>query len=69
MLSKHSPAIHCLTKTRKTLFTHNAMCLLFFVDDSYLQSKTYEQSLQIITGSIIILQELGFGIHLENRIT
>ena len=36
---------------------------IIYTDDRYLQGKTYEQCFQNITGSINILQELGFTIH------
>lgn len=54
------------TKTIKIPFAHlrkKDHVSIVYVDDSYLQGKTYKQCLKNITDSINILQELVFTIH------
>ena len=66
MPNGYGPAMRIFTKITKIAFTHlrkRGHVSVVYVDDSYLQGKTYEQCLQNITDSINILQELGFTIH------
>ena len=66
MPNRYGPALRIFTKITKTPFTHlrkKGHVSLVYVDDSFLQGKTYKQCLRNITDTINILQELGFKIH------
>ena len=58
MPNGYGPAMLIFTKITKIPFTHSGKkghVPVAYVDNSYLQGKTYEQWLQNITGSINIL--------------
>ena len=52
-----------ITKIPSTHLRKKNRVSVVYIDDNYLQGKTYEQCLQNITDSINILQESGFTIH------
>ena len=66
MPNGYDPAMRVFTKISKVPFTYlrkKGHLSVVYVDDSYLQGKTYQECLNNIRDSISILQELGFTIH------
>lgn len=66
MPNGYGPAMRIFTKVSKVPFSHlrgKGFISVVFVDDSYLQGRTYEECLRNIEATIELLQSLGFIIH------
>jgi len=62
----YGPAMRVFTKITKVPFSHlrkNGHISVVFVDDSYLQSNTYEECMTNIHDTVKLLELLGFTIH------
>ena len=71
MPNGYGPAMRVFTKTTKPIFANlrsRGHISVSFVDDSYLQGKTYEECLKNIQATISLLRRLGFTIHIEKSI-
>ena len=71
MANVYELSMRVFTKISKVVFVHfRSLCQnsAVYVDDIYIQGKTYQACLDNISGNIKLLRELGFVIHTEKSV-